>query len=313
MWGSRLASSEPKELVREMTDATFAHTSRTDAEKLVRQPTIADATVAPDDAFTRTALLPPVTGAVLDAHRAASSLASPRLTVVIPMYNESERIGATISTLAGGTMNRSDVQFLLVDDGSTDDSPATVISISDQHRFARPVQVLVDPVNRGKGATVRRGMLSAVENSSAYVAFLDADLSLDPAVLDRAISLLVDHGADVVVGERIVDRRYQPILRRMFSLSFTRLARAIAPTGVRDTQCACKVFTASAADALFRPLATEGFAFDVETMVRARRAGMNVVQFPVAWQHVTGSRVNPVTDALKMLRDVWKIRRALAR
>jgi dolichyl-phosphate beta-glucosyltransferase len=174
--------------------------------------------------------------------------------------------------------------------------------------------VLHDGVNRGKGAAVRRGMLFALQNTSAhYIAFLDADLSLDPGVLDTALALMDEQDADVVVGERIVDSARQPRLRRLASLAFRQLTYLLAPTGVRDTQCACKVFTRDAVSDVFEPLRTTGFAFDVEVLLRARSKGLRVIEFPIAWQHTAGSRVNPITDAVRMTRDVWKARRLVSK
>jgi dolichyl-phosphate beta-glucosyltransferase len=260
-------------------------------------------------------LLPPLVSSIPTVRSGGSAvnLEPAELAIVIPMYNEAKRLELTIRTLQSSPLNRSDIQLLFADDGSTDGSSEHLLHLADTWHFGRPLQVLVDPVNRGKGSAVRRGVIAALDERAAHIAYLDADLSLDPAVVDQALRLLAEQQADVVAGERIVDPKHQPVLRRLFSLAFRSLASAIAPTGVRDTQCACKVFTAAAADAVFRPLQTDGFAFDVELMVRARRLGLNVVQFPLAWQHVSGSRVNPVTDALRMLREVWLVRRKVDR
>ncbi len=246
-------------------------------------------------------------GALFDERR----LTTVALTVVIPMYNESGRLATALQVLAGSVLNRADVQLMFVDDGSSDGSAETALMVANGLAFVRPIEVVVDRQNRGKGAAVRRGVLQAVEQHPRYVAFIDADLSLDPAVLDCAVKRLVADQASVVVGNRIVDRSHQPRLRRAVSLAFKQLAGWIAPTGVADTQCACKVFTCEAAEQLFEPLQTDGFAFDVEILLRARREGLRVVEMDVQWRHTDGSRVNPVTEAYRMTRDVLRIRRLL--
>jgi dolichyl-phosphate beta-glucosyltransferase len=233
------------------------------------------------------------------------------LYVVIPMFNESKRLQATMDALAQSTLNRPDVQILFSDDGSTDHSDEIALEVSAAAGLARPVEVSIDRTNRGKGSAVRRGVLAAVERGAPHIAFLDADLSLNPSVLDDALATITRQDADVVVGERIVDAAHQPKLRRLVSLVFRHLTSWLAPTGVTDTQCACKVFTAAAAEICFRPLGTPGFAFDVEVLLRAKQASLRVVEFPVSWQHTAGSRVNPVTDAVRMARDVLRIRRAI--
>jgi dolichyl-phosphate beta-glucosyltransferase len=258
------------------------------------------------------------------------------LCVVIPMFNEANRIDGTLAALAQSPLNRADVRLLFVDDGSTDSSAEVVLARARSHPFVRPVDVSLDRQNRGKGAAVRRGVLEALRETgletgrgtglatarattrevgtgAPHIAFLDADLSLDPAMLDAALVVLTEAKADVVVGNRVVDRTRQPKLRRVVSLVFRQLTRAVAPTGVADTQCACKVFTADAAERIFGPLETNGFAFDVEVLLRARREQMRVVEIDVAWQHTPGSRVNPLVESIKMTRDVMRVRRRLSR
>ncbi len=222
------------------------------------------------------------------------------LAVVIPMFRESARIATTLASFDGSTMNRRDVQLVLVDDGSDDDTVGAVFRALPSTTLVNPIVVQLNR-NHGKGAAVRAGMLAA---DADLVAFVDADLSMDPTILDDAVALLQATKADVVVGHREVDVTRQPKLRRVWSIAFRTAVRLVAPTGVSDTQCACKVFTRAAVDQLFEPLATTGFAFDVEVLLRARKAGMKVVELPVPWTHQPGSTVNPVLEPLRMMRDV---------
>jgi glycosyltransferase involved in cell wall biosynthesis len=231
------------------------------------------------------------------------------LAVVIPMYREAARIASTLDALDRSTLNRPGVRLVLVDDGSDDDTVDAIFR-------ALPGTTLVDPLvvqcrtNRGKGAAVRTGVLMA---EADVIAFVDADLSMDPYVLDLALDLMRTSGADVVVGRRVVDREEQPVIRRACSLVFRRMVATIAPTGAADPQCACKLFTREAALRVFEPLTIEGFAFDVEVLLRARGAGLQVAELPVAWTHQPGSTVNPLVEPLRMVRDVVRARAAIRR
>jgi dolichyl-phosphate beta-glucosyltransferase len=270
-------------------------------------PQVATMNAARAELSSGAALLP----VRLDKPPVSQRVTPAELCVVIPMFNEAKRLRSTLESLARSSLNRANVQLLFSDDGSTDNSGEIALEVAAEVGLVRPIELSVDRTNCGKGAAVRRGVLAALDQGAVRVAFIDADLSLDPSVLDEALALMDLRQADVVAGERIVDRIHQPKLRRMISLAFRYLTVRVAPTGVTDTQCACKVFTASAARLCFEPLATPGFAFDVEVLLRARHSSLRVVEFPVAWQHTAGSRVNPATDALRMARDVLRIRRTI--
>ena len=231
------------------------------------------------------------------------------LCLVIPMYNEGNRIATSIKTLANSALCGDRVGFVFVDDGSTDNSVNVARSAIEE--FSLPqAQVLVLKANVGKGGAVRAGMLAAAA-SARYVGYLDADLSLDPSDVASAFTRMRASQVDVLVGDRIVDSTKQPKLRRVASLTFRSLAALAAPTGVRDTQCAMKLFRADVARNVFEPLQTNGFGFDVEVLVRARAIGARVDELPIAWTHTEGSSVNAATESYRMMRDVLKVRRAL--
>ncbi len=230
------------------------------------------------------------------------------LCVVFPMFNEAERIEKSMRTLLGSTLNRDDVELVFVDDGSSDSTTDTVTKLIANLPFVRPPRLLSLGRNQGKGAAVRTGMLAS---SGKYTAFLDADLSLNPSVLDEFLERLRTDKADVIVGHRIVNPERQPRLRRLMSLTFSALTSRLAPTGVRDTQCACKVFTTDAVQKIFPPMVTDGFAFDVELLLRAKKSGLKVIEQPVHWRHSDGSRVNQVVAPFIMLSDVVKVRRLI--
>jgi dolichyl-phosphate beta-glucosyltransferase len=231
------------------------------------------------------------------------------LCLVVPMYNEAKRIAASIGTLAQSALSGDRVGFVFVDDGSTDDTANSARAAIEE--FALPhAQVLVLKANLGKGGAVRAGILTAAA-SAHYVGYLDADLSLDPSDVAAAFTRMRASDAQALVGDRIVDATHQPKLRRLASLTFRSIAAIAAPTGVRDTQCAMKLFRSSVARSVFEPLQTNGFGFDVEVLVRLRAIGVRVDELPIAWTHTEGSSVNAAAESYRMMRDVLKVRRAL--
>lgn len=229
------------------------------------------------------------------------------LTLIIPMYREESRIEATVAALADSVLHRDDIEFLFVDDGSPDGTCLATQQAIDRIGL-RSARILRLIVNTGKGGALKAGVLEA---GGANIGFVDADLSLDPAEISQALARLLATNADLVVGHRIVDAAQQPKLRRLASLVFRSVARRLVPTSATDTQCALKLFRAPVAKDLFEALSTTGFAFDVELLRRADQAGLRIEDVPVAWQHQPGSRVNTVTDSVRMLREILAIRRSI--
>ena len=231
----------------------------------------------------------------------------PELSIVIPMFRESDRISRTIAVLAASSLHRPDVEFLFIDDGSGDATSSVTYRSIETHGLQR-ARVISLSQNIGKGGAVRAGVLSA---TGAVIGFLDADLSLDPAQVHRAWARLEATKGDVIVGHRRVDPSKQPKLRRIASLAFRSLVTRVAPTGVRDTQCAMKLFRAPVAWALFESLTVSGFAFDVEVLLRARRLGVEIDEVSIDWEHQPGSRLNTATASAQMMRQIVQIRRSL--
>ena len=231
------------------------------------------------------------------------------LTVVIPMYRESKRIAKTIETLAKSKVHRDGIAFCFVDDGSTDDTVAVATAAIAKFRLSN-AEVLKLPQNLGKGGAVRAGILHSA-GESHIVGYLDADLSLDPSELLTAVARIRMSKCDALVGERIVDSARQPKMRRVASLVFRRVATSMVPTGVRDTQCAMKLFRSEVAIAVFTPLSTNGFAFDVEILGRLKRDCYVVRECPVLWEHQDGSQIATGADGFKMVRELVSIRSVL--
>jgi dolichyl-phosphate beta-glucosyltransferase len=231
----------------------------------------------------------------------------PELSVVIPAFDERARITMTLSrTLDFLAQHHPDSEVLVIDDGSRDDTAALVESFSEKD--AR-VKLLRQPENRGKGAAVRRGVLAS---RGRFVLFMDADLSTPIEEVDKLL-VYAREGADVVIGSRGLAesdiRIHQPWAREAMGRVFNMLVRRIATLGFKDTQCGFKLFTRRAADAIFSRQKLDGFAFDVELLLIARDdLGYRIREVPVVWMHAPNSKVSPVRDAQRMLRDVIKVR-----
>jgi len=233
------------------------------------------------------------------------------LTLVIPAYRESARLGPSLQRVArwleawGGS-----AEVVVVDDGSPDDTAE--VARAHAALFAR-LRVLRHPVNRGKGAAVRTGVLAA---EGRLVAFADADLAAPIEALSRLLSAL-ERGADVAVASRRTQgadiARRQPLARRVAGHAFRALVRALVPTGVSDTQCGLKAFRREAARRLAAQSRLDGWAFDVEWLARARRLGLSVAEVPVRWSDDPRSALVLRRAALQMLRDLLRIRRDLTR
>ena len=246
--------------------------------------------------------------------RAQDSTSSvPARSLVVPMYNEAGRIGSTLTTLARSPLNGPELEIVLVDDGSTDrTAEAAEKMLANVGLFHAAVLSLER--NRGKGAAVRHGMLHARGLTRVYV---DADLSVTVDDIERCFLLVEQGNAEVVYATRAHSgsdmRHSQPMHRVLSGRTFNLLLRLLRLTTELDTQCGLKGFSAASADALFGALRTEGFAFDVELLARARHDGISTEPMPVTWAHSDGSRVRPLTDGFDMARSAIAIRRAIGR
>ena len=231
-----------------------------------------------------------------------------KLSLVIPAYNESAIIEATLRTV---TARLADIdpeyELIVVDDGSTDGMADLVRPFESEH-----VRALGYRPNRGKGCAVRTGMLAA---RGEYVFHTDADLAYGLENIPDMLSKFEETGADLVVGSRKLNgdgyRDYPP-LRLMASKCFSLLTRMVAGMNY-DTQCGIKGFTRDAARAIFSKCTTDGFAFDFEVLLRAKRMGLRVEQEAVTIFNHRDSKVNVLRDSLRMYRDMLRIRRQVDR
>ena len=236
-------------------------------------------------------------------------MTDPRLSVVIPAYNEATRILATLDAVTAHLSAQPySWEVIVVDDGSSDGTPGIIESWA---RGEPRVRVESIP-HAGKGWAVRTGMLAA-NGQSRFMC--DADLAMPIAHLDDFLRR-IDDGYDVVIGSREAEgaRRFdEPALRHVMGRVFNWTVKAIAVPAIQDTQCGFKCFRASAAEDLFRLQRTAGFSFDVEILHLALKRGYRVHELPIDWIYQPESKVRPAVDSFQMLRDALLVRWRSAR
>jgi glycosyltransferase involved in cell wall biosynthesis len=228
------------------------------------------------------------------------------LSVVIPAYNEERRLGDSlakiVSYLDGGGI---DAEVLVVDDGSID---ATVRVAQDALR-SRAAKVLSNPENRGKGYSVRRGVLAA---SGRWVLLTDADLSTPIEEHGKLAGAARDHDLDVVIGSRALRESRievkQHAVRQAMGKTFNRCIRRMTGLPFHDTQCGFKLMDRERTRPLFERMIVDRFAFDVELLYLCVRFGLAVREVPIVWRNAEGSKVSMIADPLNMLWDVARVR-----
>jgi dolichyl-phosphate beta-glucosyltransferase len=219
----------------------------------------------------------------------------------VPAYNEQERLPLSLRKIGDYCRTRFDrFEIIVVDDGSTDQTAAVAESLG-----ARVIRLAR---NTGKGAAVRAGMLAAAGD---YVLFSDADLSTPIEELEKMWPHLTG-AADVVIGSRDLPdskiERHQNFLRETMGKTFNLFVRVVAGLPYRDTQCGFKCYRRVAAQAIFQRTRIDGFAFDVETLVIARRQGQHVIELPVRWINAPDSKVQVLRHPAQMLAELFVIR-----
>jgi dolichyl-phosphate beta-glucosyltransferase len=225
----------------------------------------------------------------------------PELSVVVPAYNEAARLPATVARLERYLAERPH-EILIVDDGSTDGTVEAA-----QAAAQAPLVVLRNEGNRGKGYSVRRGMLAA---RGARRLMTDADLSTPIEELAR-LEAGLDAGHDVAIGSRALPGARievrQPWYRENMGRLFNVFVRALALPGLRDTQCGFKLFSARAAEAVFAAARLDGFSFDVEALFIARQLGYGIAELPVVWRNDAATRVG-LRGGFQAFPDLLRIR-----
>jgi glycosyltransferase involved in cell wall biosynthesis len=227
-------------------------------------------------------------------------------SIVVPAYNESGRLRPTLDALLRFIQEENwDAEILVVNDGSKDDTAQVVREYGKLHP---QVLLLENPGNRGKGYSVRNGMLHA---RGDICLFTDADLS-SPIEEARKLLAALAQGADVAIGSRWLKSELQterqPLYRQAFGRIYNLVLRIFLGMRFVDTQCGFKVFTRNAAQRIFPLQRIERWGFDPEILYLAHRAGLRIDEVPVVWAHSEGTRLNPVRDGIRMFGEVLRIR-----
>lgn len=228
------------------------------------------------------------------------------LTVVIPAYNEFHRLASTIEEMVGH-LRTAEIRFeiLVSDDGSTDGTAELVGDLSE--RFTE-IRLIRNEERRGKGHAVRIGLQEA---RGDRVLFCDAD-GATPFDQFDLLAVELDNGIDVAIGSRakkgagiVWDTRLH---RRLLGRVYATLISSRLAEGIRDTQCGFKMFSAASAAVVADRLQADGFSFDLEIFVIARRHCFIVSEIAINWSDVPGSKVRLIRDSFRMVRDAWEIR-----
>lgn len=228
------------------------------------------------------------------------------LSIIIPAYQEAERLPGSLQQIAGFLESETmEAEVIVVDDGSSDATSKATDAYDDHMR------TIVLPKNRGKGCAVRTGVLAS---RGDQVLVTDADLSSPIEELTRLRSAYESSQgrSPIIFGSRAVDRSLiqheQPWYRQTMGKTFNLILRGLGVKGVKDTQCGFKLLNGPIARELFAEMVVDGFAFDVELLLRAQRKGYSVTETAVVWNHVEESRVHPVLHSAQMLWDVLRLR-----
>lgn len=226
----------------------------------------------------------------------------PEISVIIPAYNEERRLGPTLARIgdyfAGQGKTPASLEILVVDDGSTD---GTARAVRDSMRAMPALRLLSNRKNRGKGYSVRRGILEA---RGCLALFTDADLS-SPIEESEKLLAALRGGSDIAIGSRALDRSmisvHQSRSRELAGILFNRLVRLLTGLPFQDTQCGFKAFARERCRIIFEQQRIKGFGFDPEILYLARRHGLRTVEIPVRWAHDPASKVHMFRDSLRML------------
>lgn len=234
------------------------------------------------------------------------------LSIVVPAFNEEHRLPPTLAQLSAFLATQPlRWEIVVVDDGSRD---ATCAVVTKAMATLPNLRLVRQTPNRGKGAAVRAGMLAA---RGQIRVMCDADGSMSPDQLPRLLAPILACKAEIAIGSRYAEGALTSVKQPFYRVLWSRLAnkviqRSLVP-GVRDTQCGYKAFTAEAARALFPLGRIDGWAFDLEILALARRAGFSIAEVGVVWTDDRRSRISPLKDMWKVMREALTIRKNLRR
>lgn len=234
-------------------------------------------------------------------------MADPYLSIVIPAYNEALRVGRTLDEVRKyAALKPFETEVVLVDDGSSD----RTLELFKEFQSLRPgTKVLRNSVNRGKGFSVRRGILEA---QGEVILFTDADLSAPIEEADKLLAALDSEAADAAIGSRALDRTLigvrQPWRREYAGRFFNLLVRLFTGLKIHDTQCGLKLFRRDATRRAFELQRVERFGFDPEVLFLIQRLGGKIVEVPVRWNDNPATKVHFLRDSTHMFFDLIVLR-----
>lgn len=223
------------------------------------------------------------------------------ISIIIPVHNEEKRVSRCLQrTIEFCNSRLWEFEIIIVEDGSTD---RTIDVISKFLSKSNRIKLISNREKEGKGEAVRHGVTLAEKK---YVAYMDADLSADPAEFERLLPFIFEF--DVVIGSRIL-RGDLPSIKRPFkrsflSLCYANLFRILFNVKIYDPQCGFKLFRSGVAHSLISQTEMRGFVFDSELLVRASNSGMSIKEVPIIWEHETGSKVCSLCEVRTMGRDL---------
>ena len=235
----------------------------------------------------------------------------PAFSLVIPAFNEAERIGQSLQTAFAYLQTASPgSEVIVVNDGSTDATSEIVREVFAAQN-AVSARLLEHSPNRGKGAAVREGLLASAKPIGL---FSDADLSTPIEEASKLIEPIAAGELDVAFGSRALDRSLighrQPWRREQGGRVFNLIVRLATGLPFWDTQCGFKAFRLDVFRPILQAAKTDGFGFDVELLYRAREAHLRMKEIPVRWNHNEGSKVSFARDSVRMLREIAALRKA---
>lgn len=227
-------------------------------------------------------------------------------SIVIPAYNESARIGKTLTHVLECVHKSGwNAEIIVVNDGSHDDTAAIVKGFAANDPIVRLIE---NPGNRGKGFSVRNGILHAV---GEIVMFTDADLSAPMEEAERLFAA-IQNGCDIAIGSRWLERKrqtiQQPLYRQFFGRCFNAVTRMVMGLPFADTQCGFKAFRRQVGQTIFQLQRIERWGFDPEILFIAIKRGYSIREVPVTWGHDERSRISYLKDGIKMLEELVFIR-----
>ena len=231
------------------------------------------------------------------------------LSVIVPAYNEEKRLGDTLKIINDFLKQQNySAEIIVVDDGSTDKTVGVA-----ENLHIGILNIVKHGRNLGKGAAIRNGIIAS---RGEVMLFTDADNSTPIEEVAKLIEA-INEGYDVAIGSRALPESdivlHQPWYRETMGRVFNLLVRLLVLTGIKDTQCGFKLFKSEVARIVFKEQQLSGFAFDVEVLLLARKHGYRIKEVPIRWINSPASRVSPHRDALKMFKDIVRLRHLYGR